>query len=68
MNKVIMNERQIETYNKESATTIGPIVDLEKYKECFRKQELIDKIKTFSVLPKYETFQENGKLDRPRLL
>ena len=62
MNKVIMNERQIETYNRKSVTTIGPIVDLEKYKECFRKQELIDKIKSFSVLPKYEIFQENGKL------
>ncbi|HEY8804429.1 MAG TPA: SH3 domain-containing protein [Clostridium sp.] len=66
LDSVIMSKQEIEAYNKSSSITVGPIVDLENYKECFSKQELKDKLKAFSVLPKYETFHENGLLVAPK--
>lgn len=62
LDSVIMNKQEIETYNKSSVKTIGPIVDLQNYKECFSKKELTDKLSTFSVFPKYETFYDDGLL------
>jgi hypothetical protein len=62
MNKVIMSSADIETYNKISAKTTAPIVDLEDYKEFLSKQELIDKLKAISTPCQYERFHEDGKL------
>ena len=62
LSSVIMSKQEIEEYNNASGTAIGPIVDLENYKQCFSKQELKDKLNVFSVLPKYEIFHENGLL------
>ena len=62
INKVIMNQQEIESFNKSSVATDGPIVDLENYQKSFTKQELIDKINDISYSPKHETFHEDGKL------
>ncbi len=62
LSSVIMSKQEIEAYNKSSVITIGPIVDLENYKEYFSKEELTDKLNAFSILPKYETFHEDGVL------
>ncbi|MCB2292848.1 SH3 domain-containing protein [Clostridium algoriphilum] len=61
-----MSNEEIKAYNKSSVKTLGPIVDLENYKKCFSKKELTDKLNTFSVLPKYETFHEDGSLIAPK--
>ena len=65
LRSVIMNKHEIEAYNKSSVIAVGPIVDLENYKKCFSKRELIDKLNAFSVLPKYETFHDDGLLVAP---
>ena len=62
MNKVIMNEQEIEEYNKSSVKTVTPIKDLENYKRSFSKQEIVEKLNLFSSSPKYEAFNEKGEL------
>ncbi|MBU3158425.1 SH3 domain-containing protein [Clostridium frigoris] len=59
---VIMKKQDIEIYNRSNVIANGPIVDLENYKECFSRQELIDKINIVSILPKHEMFNEDELL------
>ena len=60
--KIIMNPREIEEYNKKSIEIVLPILDLEKYSKYLSKEELIIKINSISSPPKFERFHEDGKL------
>jgi len=62
IDKVIMNEYDIEAYNKKSAKTVAPIIDLENQCEYLSKKQLINMIKSISNYPKSELFHEDGKL------
>ena len=64
MSKVIMNDEEIEEYNKKNEENASPILDLENYSNCFNKEELIVKLNTISCLPISERYHEDGKIVR----
>lgn len=64
MNEVIMNAKEVETYNEKNIKGVAPIVDLKNYSESLSKQELTNKLNTVSCYPKSEKYHEDGKLVR----
>ncbi|KAJ50614.1 hypothetical protein BD780_002696 [Clostridium tetanomorphum] len=62
VNKTIMDKREIEQLNMKIEKEIDEVVDLEKYKTSFTKDELTKKILNLSKPSKYPRYDKNGKL------
>ena len=58
--KIIMDSKDIEQYNKQSEECLSMIYDLENYKENYTKKELTDLIKGISKVDINDKFDSRG--------
>lgn len=58
--KVVMDNDQIDQYNKANINAGKPFEDIRNYPETLTKQELTDKIKSVSAQPTADRYDSNG--------